>query len=109
MDMRHVMKMVAGTKPDEHSCIFMDYFCAVVASRWRANSVLAAQPYKTKNEQEAVMLALHESSRRLCDFAFTGTQVTWCPRIHPGSLAELRGMDDLTHYNPGTGGVRPYW
>ena len=87
MNMTQVMATMA--LPDEHYRVFTDYFCAVVASRWRANSVLAAQPYKTKNEQAAVMLALHESSKRLCDFTLNGDLVKYAPRPHPSTLSEL--------------------
>ena len=86
----HVMNTMKAPANSESEHMFTDYYCAVVAARWRANSVLAAQPYKTKNEQAAVVVALHESSRRLCDYALQGQQVVYSPRYHPRTLAELR-------------------
>ena len=108
MDIEHVFQMVRdpGSK---HAKVFMDYFCAVVAARWRANSVLAAQPYKTKNEQEAVMLALRESSRRLNDFALHNDCIKYDQRRPPTTLSELRGSGTIPAIDRRyTGGVRPY-
>ena len=39
----------------------IEIFCAVVAARWRANSVFSAGPYKTGKEQQAVLYALNEA------------------------------------------------
>lgn len=108
MDIEHVFDMVKD-RGSTHAKVFMDYFCAVVAARWRANSVLAAQPYKTKNEQEAVMLALRESSRRLNDFAFDGKSIRYSRRCPPTTLSELRGSGAMSAIDRRyTGGVRPY-
>lgn len=89
--MRHVSDF-AKEKKDEHAKMFVDFFCAVVAARWRANSVLAAQPYKTKNEQDAVLLALRESSKRLHNFRLLNGNIQFCVRRPPTTLAELRGL-----------------
>lgn len=94
VDIEHVFFLVQdNTAP--YAKVFMDYFCAVVAARWRANSVLAAQPYKTKNEQEAVILALRESSRRLNSFSFNGTKIEYSRRYPPTTLSELRGSGPI--------------
>jgi len=89
LTMTHVLE-TARTARNEHDHIFIDFFCAVIAARWRANSVFAAQPYKTGNEQEAVTRALADASARFCDFAIKGRIVAWSPRHHPRTLAELR-------------------
>ena len=91
LNLDHVMNTMTFEPSTEYTNMFTDYFCAVVAARWRANSVLAAQPYKTKNEQAAVMVALHESSKRLCEYALSNQRVLYMPREHPTTLAELRG------------------
>ena len=67
-----------------------------MAARWRANSVFAAQPYKTGNEQEAVARALQDASARFCDYAINGSRVSWSPRHHPQTLAELRFGPQVT-------------
>lgn len=87
-DIEHVIE--TARKDDKHSKMFLDFFCAVTAARWRTNSVLAAQPYKTKNEQEAVMVALRDSCRRLTNFSFDGSKIIYNVRHPPRNLAELR-------------------
>lgn len=108
IDVEDVLNM-ANQTTTKHTKTFIDYFCAVVAARWRANSVLAAQPYKTKNEQEAVMLALRESSKRLLDFTFDGKDINYSRRYPPTTLSELRGGATMPAFDQQyTGGVRPY-
>jgi hypothetical protein len=89
LSMDHVLE-TARAATTEHDHTFVDFFCAVVAARWRANSVFAAQPYKTGNEQAAVSQALADASARFCDFAIHGSRVVWQPRPHPTSLREIR-------------------
>ena len=60
LTMHHVLE-VAKNDADEHNNMFTDYFCGAIAARWRANSVFAAQPYKTRNEQNAVMQAVADA------------------------------------------------
>ena len=88
-----VAQTACGDASNEHAKMFIDYFCAVTAARWRANSVLAAQPYKTKNEQDAVMVALRESSKRLRHFAFDGYAIQYRRAEPPRTLSELRGSN----------------
>ena len=89
LQVTHVMN-AARHMQDERSATFVDYFCGVIAARWRANSVFAAQPYKTRNEQQAVAQALTESSIRLHEYTIDGDSIAWQPRPQPRSLHELR-------------------
>jgi hypothetical protein len=71
----------------------LDYFCAAVAARWRANTVFAAGPYKTGNEQNAVTRALKDAVLLCRDYHVTDSKirkVSNVPRA-PTTLAELRG------------------
>ena len=88
MQVTHVMNYAGQT---EHAAMLTDFFCAVVACTWRFNSVMAAQPYKTKNEHAAVQLALKVASQRLRDFALVNGSIRHAPRPRPpSSLAEAR-------------------
>jgi len=83
------VQMVLDSKDDK----LLDYFCAVVAARWRANTVFAAGPYKTGNEQNAVTRALKDAVLLCRDYHVTDSQiikVSNVPRA-PTTLAELRG------------------
>jgi len=93
MNMSHVVAYSTRMGTSEHADMFTDFFCSVVACTWRFNSVMAAQPYKTKNEHAAVQLALKVASQRLRDFALVGGSITHDPRRPPGSLAEARDRD----------------
>jgi hypothetical protein len=74
----------------------LDFFCAAVAARWRANTVFAAGPYKTRNEQAAVTRALNDAVRLLGDFFMDGNRLKYTKRPRPPtSLNELRA---LSHY-----------
>lgn len=92
--MEHVIKCSKKLVHDnnEHDCMFLDFFCGAVAARWRANSVFAAQPYKTRNEQNAVAQALLHSNLRLHEFAIIDDQIKHNPRKPPSTLAELRNQ-----------------
>lgn len=70
----------------------LDLFCAAVAARWRANSVFAAGPYKTGNEQKAVLHALNEAISLFRDYAVRNDQLISSPRPPVTSLRELRGF-----------------
>jgi len=71
----------------------LDFFCAAIAARWRANSVFAAGPYKTGNEQQAVLHALNEAMSLFRDYTVAGGLLHKDDtRRPPTSLAELRGM-----------------
>jgi len=81
-----------GNKHDE----LLDFFCAAVAARWRANTVFAAGPYKTRNEQAAVTRALNDAVRLLGDFFMDGDNLRYRKRARPPTtFAELR---DLSQY-----------
>ena len=89
LTMTHVLT-TAMNDEDEHNNMFTDYFCGAVAARWRANSVFSAQPYKTRNEQNAVVQALADASVRLRDYAIQDNRVVFMPRKQPKTLTELR-------------------
>ena len=76
---------------DDYS--ILDFFCAAVAARWRANSVFAAGPYKTGNEQQAVLHALREAVALFRDYKVEHGNLTLSARQPPTSLRELRGFD----------------
>ena len=92
LTMDHVMKCAKQLvhTNNEHDCMFLDFFCGAVAARWRANSVFAAQPYKTRNEQNAVAQALLHSNVRMHEFAIIHDTIQYDPRPPPSTLAELR-------------------
>jgi hypothetical protein len=71
----------------------IDYFCAAVAARWRANTVFAAGPYKTGNEQNAVTRALKDAVLLCRDYHVTDSKITKVSNVPraPTTLAELRG------------------
>jgi hypothetical protein len=72
---------------------FLDFFCAAVAARKRANSVLAAGAYKTGNEQTAVMTALRDSLTLCRDYQMTNNRVHLSMKQPPcRTLSELRGL-----------------
>ena len=89
LTMKHVLN-TAKDDSDERNCMFTDYFCGAIAARWRANSVFSAQPYKTKNEQNAVVQALSDANIRLRDYAIEGDLVVFKPRPQPMTLSEMR-------------------
>jgi len=62
---------------------FMSFFCHVLASTWRFNNVMAAQPYKTKNEHAAVMLALRNASSRIADYCMHNAALMYKERDAP--------------------------
>ena len=69
----------------------LDYFCAAVAARWRANTVFAAGPYKTGNEQNAVIHALKEAVTLCRDYAIQNNQLVYSERPSaPTTLQEIR-------------------
>jgi hypothetical protein len=70
----------------------LDFFCAAVAARWRANSVFAAGPYKTGNEQQAVLHALNEAVSLFRDYAVRDNQLISSPRPRVTTLSQIRGL-----------------
>lgn len=70
----------------------LDFFCAAVAARWRANSVFAAGPYKTGNEQQAVLHALNEAVSLFRDYAVRNDQLILSPRPRVTTLNQIRGL-----------------
>ena len=62
---------------------FMSFFCGVLASTWRFNSVMAAQPYKTKNEHAAVLLALRNANSRIADYCMHNDALMYKERDAP--------------------------
>lgn len=71
----------------------LEYFCAVTAARWRANSVFSAGPYKTGKEQNAVIVALNDSIALFSDYVLmNGTLMHMPRRAAPQTLSELRNM-----------------
>lgn len=70
----------------------LDFFCAAVAARWRANSVFAAGPYKTGNEQQAVLHALNEAVSLFRDYTVRNDQLISNPRPRVTSLSQIRGL-----------------
>ena len=70
----------------------LDFFCAAVAARWRANSVFAAGPYKTGNEQQAVLHALNEAVSLFRDYHVRDNQLTLSPRPPVTTLSQIRGL-----------------
>ena len=84
------VQMVLEYDDDNH---LLDYFCAVVAARWRANTVFAAGPYKTGNEQNAVTRALKDAVLLCRDYRVVNSNIE--KAVHqphaPTTLAELRG------------------
>lgn len=89
MKVKHALEYMDEAAPD--AATFTDFFCAVIACTWRFNSVMSAQPYKTKYEHASVQQALRIASLRLTDFAMDGDQIRYRARKAPTSLAELRG------------------
>lgn len=93
MDMQHVLNTAAGYRQsNEKIRMFIDYFCAVVAARWRANSVLGSEPYKTGNQHTAVQQLLMDASHRLCEYTLREDRVVYARRPHPTRLSELRDL-----------------
>lgn len=90
LNMSHVIEFI--TRDETHGNIFLDFFCSVTASVWRLNSVMAAQPYKTKYEHEAVLRSLQFSCRRFADFVLVDNHIQHRPRPVPTSLQQLRGF-----------------
>ena len=96
LTMHHVLE-IAKDESDERNNMFTDYFCGAVAARWRANSVFAAQPYKTSNEQAAVQQAVHDAHVRLRDYAIQNNRVVFLPQHPPRTLKQLRSGMQPTH------------
>lgn len=70
----------------------LDYFCSVVAARWRANSVYSASNYKTRNEQAAVTRALKDAALLCREYrVIRGDIVHIGVPPAPTTLAQLRG------------------
>ena len=93
LTIRHVIDYVSSANANEQHACFFDFFCAVVAFTWRFNSVMAAQPYKTKYEHEAVQQGLRTASHRLRDYCLVHNTIHHNARMPPRSLSELRGKD----------------
>jgi hypothetical protein len=93
MGVTHAMNYMRTNTPD--AATFTDFYCAVIACTWRFNSVMSAQPYKTKYEHASVQQALRIASLRLTDFAMDGDQIMYRARKPPTSLAELRGRSGV--------------
>ena len=75
---------------DTYAREFMSFFSGVLASTWRFNSVMAAQPYKTKNEHAAVLLALHNANSRLTDYCICKDELVYKQRDPPpANLSQL--------------------
>ena len=75
---------------DTYAREFMSFFSGVLASTWRFNSVMAAQPYKTKNEHAAVLLALHNANSRLTDYCICNDVLVYKQRDPPpATLSQL--------------------
>ena len=91
MDMNHVNRYASNVAGDERQAAFIDFFCAVVACTWRFNSVMAAQPYKTKYEHEAVVKALRIATNRLREYSLHNDQIQYTPRQPPRTLQALMG------------------
>jgi len=91
MNMNHVNRYTSGIVEGEPHHAFLDFFCAVVACTWRFNSVMAAQPYKTKFEHEAVGKALRLASNRLHEYSIENDHIQYRPRRPPRTLQALRG------------------
>jgi len=91
MTMEHVNTYARSS--DVRATMFMNFFCDVIATTWRFNSVMAAQPYKTKNEHAAVILALKAASQRFRDYALESEQIKYSPRIPPKTLGEMIDRD----------------
>jgi len=84
---------------DPKADILLDYFCAAVAARWRANTVFAAGPYKTGNEQNAVSKALNDAVRLCRDFKINGNRLVYEKRERlPTTLAEVRSAHSGAFY-----------
>jgi len=84
---------------DEKDDILLDYFCAAVAARWRANTVFAAGPYKTGNEQNAVSKALNDAVRLCRDFTITGDRLVYAKRARqPTTLEAVRSAHSGAFY-----------
>lgn len=96
LNMQHVTGYAA--LHTEESRRFYDFFCSVVASVWRLNSVMAAQPYKTKYEHEAVRQALQFTCRRLIDYTLHNGAIRHSTRAPPTSLAQLRNTESSVFY-----------
>lgn len=92
LTMPHVHAYVQ--RNDEPARSFWDFFCSVVASVWRVNSVMAAQPYKTKYEHEAVLRSLQFSARRLAGYYLQNNRIQYYNRRPPVSLQQLRAMNN---------------
>lgn len=79
-----------ASQQDNYAREFMSFFCGVLASTWRFNSVMAAQPYKTKNEHAAVLLALHNANSRLTDYCISHDVLMYDQRDPPpATLSQL--------------------
>jgi len=89
INVTHALNYMSGNAA--HADMFTDFFCAVIACIWRFNSVMSAQPYKTKYEHASVQQALRIASLRLADFLLDGDKITHCARKPPRNVSELRG------------------
>lgn len=77
----------------------LDYFCSVVAARWRASSVFAAGPYKTGNEQNAVTRALKDAVMLCREYTVVDSALVHTGVLRaPTTLAELRGRGSNLFY-----------
>lgn len=78
----------------------LEYFCAVTAARWRANTVFAAGPYKTGKEQNAVVQALNESIALFKYFVIkNGRLLEETIQSTPETLSELRKLPGSQRYS----------
>ena len=93
LNLNHVFAYVDNVTNDEDRQRFLDFFCAVTAFVWRNNSVMAAQPYKTKYEHEAVQKGLYDASMRLKDYCLSGNVIYYRPRQPPRSMQELHSRE----------------
>jgi len=91
LTMEHVNAYVRSS--DVRPSMFMNFFCDVMACTWRFNSVMAAQPYKTKYEHGAVILALKAASQRFRDYELVHDRIKYSPRTPPQTLGELIDRD----------------
>lgn len=89
INVTHALNYMSGNAA--HADMFTDFFCAVIACTWRFNSVMSAQPYKTKYEHASVQQALRIASLRLADFLLDRDEITHCARKPPRNVSELRG------------------
>ncbi len=94
LHMVHVIEYVKNQGTVEQE--FFSFFCGVLASTWRFNSVMAAKPYKTRYEHAAVLLALRNANSRLVNYCINKDTLKYEER--PPAPTNLRQLIDMRRW-----------